>query len=263
MADTRRAAHFSDDMEWNAVWDDYDARRGSLRVVAGQGNEAPTPPCDVPAPDSLPFTAGRPFPRRSRRIARRATAQAGPAPVRPRRVVGRAVLGAMLSAALLLGLWTALPWLLAMRVTAAIRSPDPGALARQVEPAAAMDGLRQALLAEVPPGLEGAAGRWVADLAGRMAAAAEARGAATEWVRLRAAARERDGLPRLEVLRDLRAIGPAQFRLDYGPEHGPGGLRFDLAWQGTGFRVVGVRSLDTPPRELPPPQRPRTVLAMR
>ena len=246
MANTRRAAHFENDREWNEVWDEYDRRKAALAVADRHGAVWPRP--DAASPGHL--ATARSMPRRERRARGQIASRIGGPTRRPGQVLGRAMAGTLLPVIMLAGLWAALPWLLAMQVTAALRSPDPVALMRQTDPLATAAGLREALLAEVPAGLDGGAGRWVADLAGRMAAAAEAGGSA-EWITLRATARDASGLPRLEVLRDLRTVGPALFQLDYGPERGSGGIRFDVAWQGSGFRVVGVRSLDAPPRELP------------
>lgn len=246
MASTPRAAHFENDAEWNAVWDEYDAR-GTTFTAADRRGAVTVRERDTGGD----LATSRPLPLGGRRAARGACPRTGARRGRTGRVVGRAMVGTLTSAVMLVGLWAALPWLLAMRVTAALRSPDPVALTRQLEPVATAAGLREALLAEVPSGLDGGAGRWVADLAGRMAAAAGTGGGAAEWIALRATARDAAGLPRLEVLRDVRTLGPALFRLEYGPEGGAGGMRFDVAWQGGDFRVVGVRSLDAPPRELP------------
>ena len=260
MATTRRAAHFENRAEWDAIWDDYDARSTASRPVGRQVAGA-TSESETSGTGAAGIVARRPYPRRDRphNPAPRAVRRA------PRRAWGirRTVVTAVLATTILVALWAVLPWFVAARVTAGLRGGDGAAVARQVEPTAAIAGLREALLAEVPPGMDGNAGRWLADLAGRMVVAAEARGTASEWVRLRAGVRDNDAFGRLEVLRDVRTIGPALFRLEYGPERGAGGMRFDVAWGGGDFRVVALRTLDAPPRELPRLRPSGTVVAMR
>ncbi len=283
MAIAARAAHFEDDAEWNDVWAAFDARPTVTRRSGDRTAQRPRSVLHHSGP-TLRLAATAAATARTTGLAPVRTADAGAGggatpretgrsdvspsvasrPVegdvrtRARRRLGRAVFGAVASALVLAGLWAALPYALAARMTATLRTGDAAALSRQMESAGTGAGLRTALEAEVPDWMTGGARRYVEAMAERMAARAEANGAAARMVGLRATLGEGGALPRPDVLRSATALGPAAFRLEYGPEQGAGGLSFDLAWRGTEFRVVSLRVMDPPPRPAPV-----TVIAMR
>ena len=198
---------------WEEVWADYDARQ------AERGPE-------------------------------RVAEAAAPAPVRARgrraRPVLQVVLG-LVGGLAMLGLWLLLPWLLAMRLSVPLGQGDAPGLLRQFDMPVAMASLREGLRAEVPE--EGGAGarRFLSGMADRMADSWERPEAVSAWLSLRARGGRGEGSPVvLSNLRAARPLGLAAFRLEYGPRDGAGGVSFDLAWGGDGFKVTAMRFLDAP-----------------
>ncbi|WP_073136799.1 hypothetical protein [Muricoccus roseus] len=184
----------------------------------------------------------------------------------PRRIrLLRQLVPAVLAALLLLGAWLALPWLLAVRISIPLGQGDAPGLLRQFDRPAAMASLRAGLAAQVPEGAGDGAQRFLTDMAQRMADSWARPESVAAWLAARSRpGRVEDGMVALSHLRSARPLGLASFRLEYGPAQGEGGVSFDLAWQGDGFRVTGLRFLDQPPRPLPaPPTLRAPVLAMR
>ncbi|TPG46915.1 hypothetical protein EAH89_24225 [Roseomonas nepalensis] len=148
---------------------------------------------------------------------------------------------------LLLGLWLALPWVLAARLSAPLGRGDAPGLMEQFDAGPALASLRDALRAEVPE--EGGAGarRFLSGMAERMADSWERPEAVSAWLALRARGGRGEGSPvALSHLRSARPLGLAAFRLEYGPPDEASGVSFDLAWGGDGFRVTAMRFLGAP-----------------
>jgi predicted secreted protein len=220
---------------WEEVWAEYDARQAQAgqMLMQARGKAA------------LQAAGGH---------------QGAAAPSRPRRFRSwRQVVKCVLAGTLVVILWLVLPWLLALRLSAAIGQNDAPALLRQFDAPTAMASLRAGLEAEVPDGTGPGAQRFLSRMADRMAASWETPTGLAAWLSLRAQGGFAEGGPvPLSTLRAVRPLGLAAFRLEYGPNHGEGGVAFDLAWQRGDFRVVAVRFLDLPARPWP-----TAVLAMR
>ncbi|WP_043829144.1 hypothetical protein [Muricoccus aerilatus] len=202
---------------WDEVWAEYDARQAaaSRHAPRGKGGFA------GPAPRS---TAAR----------------------RVRLVVQ--VWAALAAALMLLGLWLATPWLLAMRISAPIGQGDAPALLRQFDAPVALASLRAGLEAEIAAEEVGGARRFLSGMADRMAASWERPERVAAWMQARARGGRGEGSPvALSNLRAARPLGLMAFRLEYGPAGEEAGVSFDLAWQGDGFRVTALRFLDAPP----------------
>ncbi|MBI0534102.1 hypothetical protein D9599_00740 [Roseomonas sp. KE2513] len=201
---------------WDEVWAEYDARQAAQFRLMPHGS------------GGLTETAAR------NTVARR---------VRPVVQVSVA-LGAGL---LLLGLWLAAPWLLAMRISASMGQGDAPALLRQFDSPVAMASLRAGMEAEIAAEEGGSARRFLSGMADRMTASWEQPERVAAWMQARArGARGEGSLVALSSLRAARPLGLAAFRLEYGPAGEEAGVSFDLAWQGDGFRVTALRFLDAP-----------------
>lgn len=155
------------------------------------------------------------------------------------------VLPAVLAGILLVAAWMALPWLLGARLAAPIAARDAAALLQHFDRPAAMASLRAGLAAEVPQSEGEGARRFFDRMAGRMAAAWEEPERVAAWLSLRAAGGEGTAAA-LSSLRSARPLGLTSFRVEYGPAGEASGVAFDIAWRGDGFRVTGLRFLDTP-----------------
>ncbi|MBP0446136.1 hypothetical protein J8J14_15280 [Roseomonas sp. SSH11] len=221
---------------WDEVWAEYDAR---------QARRHP-----------------RPAPRRARRASTpELNGWTGQAPswrrVRPMRQVIPALLAGLV---LILG-WLAIPWLLALRISVPIGQNDAPALIRQFDQASTQASLRAAMAAQVPDGGGEGARRFLSGMAERMADSWARPEGVAAWLAVRSQAGRGDGPAMLSRLRSARPLGLSAFSLEYGPAEGAGGVAFELAWQGDGFRVTGLRFLDERPAPLRAPASP--VLAMR
>lgn len=188
--------------------------------------------------------------------ARQTRRQPRPVPSRVARPVRplRQLLLAVIAALLLLGAWLALPWLLAVRLSVPLGQGDAPGLMRQLDGPATLASLRAGFAAEVPDGAGEGARRFLSGMADRMAASWARPEGLSAWLALHGRAGRPDGaaLP-LARLRAARPLGLSSFRVEYGPAEGEGGVAFDLAWQGDGFRVTGLRFLHAPPAPLAPP----------
>ncbi|MCR0984243.1 hypothetical protein [Roseomonas populi] len=162
----------------------------------------------------------------------------------------------VLAAALLAAGWLVLPWLLAVRLSVPIGQGDGPAMLRQIDAPSTLASLRAGLAAEVPENESAGARRYLSAMADRMAESWARPEGMAAW--LGARGRGDGPVAALSSLRSARAVGLASFRLEYGPRHEQGGVAFDMAWQGDGFRVTGVRFLDAPPAAAAGP-----VVAMR
>ncbi|WP_458097530.1 hypothetical protein [Roseomonas sp. WA12] len=222
---------------WDEVWAEYDARRASavhparvtpvLRLAAVDGALAEG------AIVSSPVVA----------------TGSKPAVVEPRRVrLLTQVLVAVMAGVMLLTAWLVLPWLLALRLSVPLGEGDAPGLWQQFHAPAAMASLRAGLSAEVPDSAGEGATRFLSGMADRMAASWETPEGLSAWLTLRVRGGRFEGSPApISALRSARPTGLASFRLDYGPSHGEGGVGFDIAWRGDGFRVTGVHFLQGPP----------------
>ena len=232
---------------WDEVWAEYDARRMPARAV--QPAQPSTPMLRLVAAEgalagaaavSLPAMPAEPPP---------AAVAASPAPRQLRPLMQ--VLFAVAAGALLVAAWLVLPWLLALRLSVPIGQSDAPGLLRQFDAPAAMASLRAGLSAEVPDGAGEGATRFLSGMADRMAASWETPEGLSAWLALRARGGRFEGSPApISALRSAWPTGLASFRLEYGPAHGEGGVGFDVAWQGDGFRVTGVHFLQAPPATL-------------
>ncbi|WP_426956388.1 hypothetical protein [Muricoccus radiodurans] len=223
--------------KWDEVWAEYDTRQMTLASVRG------TRPARAVAS------------ARHGSVERVTAARAGVRPVRP---WTQAVMAGF-AGCVLLALWLTLPWMLAARLSSAIGGGDAPALLRQFDAPVALASIRAGLEAEVQEGMGEGARRYLSDMAARMASSLQRPEGMRAWLALRARGGNGEGSPApLSTLRAARPTGLGAFRVEYGPARGEGGVAFDLAWQGTDFRVVGVRFLEPAARPWP-----ATVLAMR
>jgi hypothetical protein len=218
---------------WEEVWAEYDARQQG-RPPVRPAARAPVAP--EPFPWALSWEAGT----------------APPPPAQRRRVRPLLQVVMAMSAGLLLVMaWLALPWLLALRLSVPIGQNDAPGLLRQFDGPAAMASLRAGLASEIPEGSGEGARRYLTSMADRMATAWEKPEAVASWLSMRARGGRFEGSPvPLSALRSARPTGLTSFQMEYGPAHGEGGVAFDVAWQGDGFRVTGLRFLGTPPAPL-------------
>ena len=231
---------------WDEVWAEYDARR--MPAQAAQPAR-PAPVLRLAAVEgTLAEAAVVSFPAMA--AERQPVAAAAPPAVRRVRPVAQ-VLIAVTAAALLVAAWLVLPWLLALRLSVPIGQSDAPGLLRQFDAPAAMASLRAGLAAEVPDGAGEGARRFLSGMADRMAASWETPAGVSSWLALRARGGRFEGSPvPISALRAAWPTGLASFRLEYGPAHGEGGVAFDVAWQGDGFRVTGLHFLHAPPAPL-------------
>jgi len=190
---------------WDEVWASYDAGQGAGRTAA-------------PPPTAL-----------------------ATAPTRPRRAGAWRVRAGRRwwALALVPVAWLALPWVLAARISDALAREDGPGLIRHLDGPSARESLRSAMGAAAGAGESEGARRYLAATGDRMAAAWERPGEVSAWMALRArGGRPEGGLVPAAPLRAARPTGPTGFRLAYGPAEG--GVVFDVAWRGDGFRVTGV-----------------------
>jgi hypothetical protein len=251
---------------WDEVWADYDARQ-ALRVPKA----SPRPwrrswelGWDVGASGPVPGQAGGAAEQDVAARPARGTPQGvgrvvpGSAPMRRVRPWVHVVMAVAAGLALLLA-WLALPWMLAVRLSVPIGQMDAPGLMRQFDSPLAMASLREGLAAELRDEQGEGARRFLTAMAGRMAASWEKPEGVAAWLALRARGGVGEGSPAgLTSLRGARPLGLTSFRVEYGPSRGEGGVAFDMAWQGDGFRVTGLRFLDGAAAP-----RPAAVIAMR
>ncbi|WP_338662023.1 hypothetical protein VQH23_17550 [Pararoseomonas sp. SCSIO 73927] len=254
---------------WDEVWAEYDARQAvraqeatrSLRATPGAEAVSPVAGAASFAVPSFPVPAmgveGRGWPRPwEAERALRASGARRPR-LRPLLQIGLGALGG----AVLLAAWLVLPWLLALRLSVPIDQGDAPGLLRQIDAPSTLASLRAGLAAEVPEGETGGARRYLSAMADRMAESWARPEGMSAWLGTRRRGGREDGATvALSTLRSARAVGLTSFRLEYGPRHEAGGVAFEMAWQGDGFRVTGVSFLDAPPAA-PAAQGP--VVAMR
>ena len=230
---------------WNEVWAEYDARQ------AVRAQEAPRPAGAAVAKLVAPGFAmpamgtearGWPRPWEAERALRATGARKSG--LRPMLQIGLAAL----AGAFLLAAWLVLPWLLAVRLSVPIGQGDAPGLLRQIDAPSTLASLRAGLAAEVPESETGGARRYLSGMADRMAESWARPEGMSAWLGARRrGGREEGPAVALSTLRSARAVGLASFRLEYGPRHEAGGVAFEMAWQGDGFRVTGVSFLDAPP----------------
>ena len=241
---------------WDEVWAEYDARqtqRQTAQPVRAPAVAALTFSSQLPAPSSefsrpAPAPVSLPPAQPWRQPA--GAAPAAPASARRVRPVAQILL-AVMAGVLLVTAWLVLPWMLALRLAVPIGQNDAPGLLRQFDGPAAMASLRAGLAAEVPDGAGEGARRFLSGMADRMAASWETPEGVSSWLALRARGGRFEGSPApLSALRSARPTGLASFRLEYGPASGEGGVAFDIAWQGDGFRVTGLHFLHAPPAPL-------------
>lgn len=240
---------------WDEVWAEYDNRQAQRQAGQVARVAAPAGALVGAVPD-LAFAGGGQavlsFPAAQiRRPAAMAEAEAATGPAKRRvRPLAQTML-AVTAGALLVAAWLVLPWLLALRLSVPIGQSDAPGLLRQFDGPAAMASLRAGLAAEVPDGAGEGARRFLSGMADRMAASWETPEGVSSWLALRARGGRFEGSPApISALRSARPTGLASFRLEYGPSHGEGGVAFDVAWQGDGFRVTGMHFLQAPPAPL-------------
>ncbi|MBP0493402.1 hypothetical protein [Roseomonas indoligenes] len=223
---------------WEEVWAEYDARQAERTLEAPRavrGGAVPRPGTKATGVDAR----GWPRPWEAEQARK----------VRPRirlRPLMQVGLAAMAAAMLLAG-WLVLPWLLGVRLSLPIGQGDAPGLLRQVDAPSTLASLRAGLAAEVPEDETGGARRYLSALADRMAESWARPEGMSAWLGARRRGGREDGpAVALSSLRSARAVGLASFRLEYGPRNEDGGVAFEMAWQGEGFRVTGVTFLNAP-----------------
>jgi hypothetical protein len=235
---------------WDEVWAEYDERQAARYPARPTPRRRrrpvrPEPFSWAPAPEGFGVPAFE-VPGVAAAVAFGASTAENRAPRRRVRPMVQVTAG-LVAGLLLLALWLALPWMLAMRLSVPIGQGDGPGLLRQFDTPAAMASLRAGLAAEIPEGSGEGARRFLGGMADRMAASWQKPEAVASWLAMRARGGRFEGSPvPLSGLRSARPTGLTSFRLEYGPSVGEGGVAFDVAWQGDGFRVTGVNFLGAP-----------------
>ena len=224
---------------WDEIWAEYDERQVRRSPLAGRGRRSREEPRG-----SVPGTRG---PVRAAPPGPAAVAHPRPAaPARPVRPVATVALG-LLTGMVLLAAWMAAPWLLAARLAVPLGRGDAPGLLREFDAPSAMASLRAGLAAEAERVEGEGARRFLDGLAARMAESWARPEAVSAWLAMRGRGGRFEGSPvPVSAPRSARPTGLGSFRLEYGPAGEASGIAFEMAWQGDGFRVTGVRFLDAP-----------------